>query len=93
MGQLRDRPYAAGNVNSLHKAGAVRVVVSRIRRHFREFVDGDETLENSGHLVIELPITAAIRRRLFRMEAKQARSQGFDPEVDSGQQFLLLVLD
>ena len=44
-------------------------------------------------MVIELPITAAIRRRLFRMEAKQARSQGFDPEVDSGQQFLLLVLD
>jgi hypothetical protein len=72
-------------VNSLYDAAAVEVLAVRI--------DQEEDFENTGHLLVKLPSKKAIRKKLFKLEAKQAKVQGYEASEDWGQEYLYLKLD
>src|SRR5262249_40379917 len=90
---LWDHDTSVAFLSKLQRAGAVRVIASRIHGYVREFVDGDQAHENTGHLVVEFPPSPPQRRRLFAIEARQARSLGLDPSPDAGQRYMFLTLD
>jgi hypothetical protein len=72
-------------VNGLYEAGAMEVLAVRI--------DQEEDYENTGHLLLKLPPKKAIRKKLFKLEAKQAKSQGYEGSEDWGQEYLYWKLD
>jgi hypothetical protein len=49
-------------------------------------------LESSSDLVAELPADIEGRKRVFRIAARRAREEGFDPYLDDGQQFIYFKL-
>jgi hypothetical protein len=46
--------------------------------------------QSTNNLVIELPTDPTMRRKLFRLEARVAASNGFDPISDDGQHYMFL---
>jgi hypothetical protein len=49
--------------------------------------------ENTGKLVIELPLDASARKKVLDWAAKIAHQQGFDAYSDVGQQYVFVMLD
>lgn len=67
----------------LHQAGAVKVHALDIER--------DPNLgETTNTLIVELPEGLEQRRKLFAIEARTAKSAGFDPVPDQGQHYMFL---
>ncbi len=50
-------------------------------------------MENTGKLVIELPVDPAARTSVFDWAAAIARESGFDGDIDVGQRYLFVMLD
>jgi hypothetical protein len=73
-------------VESLYKAGAITVWVFDID-------GGSDEEQNSGRLLIELPRNQSMRKKLFSKCAEITVEQGFDPEEDTGQKYILVMLD
>lgn len=82
---------ASAFVDSLYDAGADTVWVLN--------VDKDSvSVEREGGpyadaLLVRLPTNRAARSRLFDFGAREARSEGFDPERDRGQRYLYFWWD
>ncbi len=73
-------------VKKLYGLGAVAV-------HAVE-IDGEPAEEqNTGRIVIELSQDQEKRRELLKFCGKLARKEGFDPDPDVGQRYMLLMLD
>jgi hypothetical protein len=53
----------------------------------------DDGLENTGHLVVELPKETTVRQETFREIDKLARSRGFCAPFDDGQSYAYIHLD
>lgn len=70
---------------NIYKQGASKVYAIGI--------DINPGFENAGDLVIELPTEPDKRKKVFVWAGKQARSLGFDPDLDEGQQYLFVALD
>ncbi|MGD0060148.1 MAG: hypothetical protein ABSD58_12100 [Verrucomicrobiia bacterium] len=51
------------------------------------------SLENTGHLVVELPTAAAARGKIFKMIDRLARETGYDGPLDDGQRYAYVKLD
>lgn len=78
-------------VESLYAAGATQVLVSGI-------LDEDWRIQREGGpyadtLIVILPTDPKQRAALFRMAAKEAEHEDFEPEVDRGQSQLVLWWD
>jgi hypothetical protein len=75
-------------VQKLYDLGAVTVTAIEIygRKENAKFQD-------TSSLVIELPKNSKKRVQLFKWEAKFAKSEGWDPTTDLGQDHLLIWRD
>jgi hypothetical protein len=73
-------------VESLYRAGAVRVWVFDVR-------GSGAVGQNSGRLLVELPNDAKPRQMLLSECSKIGAEQGFSAEVDYDQQYVVLMLD
>ncbi len=70
-------------VDALYRDGAVDVQAVDI--------DQDPRLgETTNVLVVKLPAEAELRAKLFKHEGRIARSNGFDPQGDTGQTLMFL---
>lgn len=72
-------------VAKLLKIGACRVSACDI--------DQIDQHQNTGHLVVELPLEAASRKAVFREIDRLASLQGYRADLDNGQRFAYLKLD
>jgi hypothetical protein len=73
-------------VKSLYQLGAKNVWVFDI--------DGDlDEEQNSGRLIVELSVDRNERHNLLLKCAEIGAAQGFDAEPDTGQRYILLLLD
>jgi hypothetical protein len=70
-------------VERLYQEGAGRVWVVDLEIYPNEG-------QSTNSLVIELPTDPKLRRKLFRLEARVAASEGFDPVSDDGQHYMFL---
>ncbi len=73
-------------MDSLYALGADTVYVLNV-------LDSDDRLEEEGGpyadaLLVRLPDDPRTRERLFAVEAREARREGFGPTRDRGQQYL-----
>ena len=80
-------------VERFYHAGALKVLAVKIYRYRRETLAADEVYENTGHLVVELPDERKRRVAVFRLQAAEAKRQGYDPTPDDGQGLLYVKLD
>lgn len=71
--------------HALEALGAKWIVVVGVRK-----IEGPEPFESAEGLVVALPEDAHRRRALFRLYAKQVRSEGYAPQTDTGQKYLFL---
>lgn len=72
-------------IRNLYKIGAKQIIAIQVAGY------GEETgYQDTDTLMIELPEQPDKRSRLFDFEADHARTEGFDPDVDQGQKYLLL---
>lgn len=85
LGELTTNQESLKLARKLYSIGAVKVFAIEIGKN--------EQGENSGKLVIVLPSDPEARKRIFRWSNKLAREQGFDPDVDIGQEHLFVMLD
>lgn len=85
LGELTTNKESLKLARKLYSIGSVKVFAIEIGKN--------EQGENSGKLVIVLPADSEPRKRIFRWSNKQAREQGFDPDVDIGQEHLFVMLD
>lgn len=67
----------------LYASGAEKVWAGDL-----EFYPNDG--QSTNILIVELPIEPNLRKQLFRLEARVAASEGFDPVSDDGQHFMFL---
>jgi antitoxin component YwqK of YwqJK toxin-antitoxin module len=86
LGEAMSPDDSLSFIKELYTLGAVAV-------HAVEIDGTAEKVQNTGRLVIELPVQAARRRKLFKFCGQVARDLGFDPDADTGQRYLLLMLD
>lgn len=67
----------------LYQSGAVRV-------HALEIERDPDLGQTTNTLIVELPLDPKQRALLFGIEARSARSDGFDPVPDVGQHYIFL---
>lgn len=85
LGESADYDFSMEIVNDLYTAGATRVLVGDIRTY-------EDELENASTLVVYLPKDVALRKRVLDA-AHQPDAAGFDPEPDTNQDFVVVMLD
>ena len=89
--RFNDTKAAMVFVKNLYKQGAVKIYVMGIREEaWRVKAEGGAYADT---LVIILPKNKKQRKALFTIHAKEAISEGFDPEKDIGQKELLYWWD
>jgi hypothetical protein len=86
LGELGTNEESIAMAQEIYVAGAVEVLAVEIDDYPGEG-------QNTGKLVIKLPDRPDDRKRVFAWGGTMAESQGFDPEVDSGQSYLFVMLD
>jgi hypothetical protein len=74
-------------VEELYAAGALKVIVPA------EAMDEDGDGLHSDSLRVKLPADPEARRKLFEISRREARREGLDQDVDSGQKELFLWWD
>ena len=79
-------------VQAFQNAGGV-VFAVKVERSVRPGLHDDETRENTGHLVVQVPSEPSRRAKIFQLEAKQSKSVGYEPTRDFGQGLLHVKLD
>jgi hypothetical protein len=85
IGELETNEESISLVELIYTVGATKVLAVEID----EFAEG----QNTGKLVIQLPDNDVQRQRLFAWAGAVAEQQGLEPEADSGQRYLFLMLD
>ena len=85
LGEM-DWPRSKRLVDKLISIGCVNVYACKID----SYGDG---MENTGHLVMELPANKPTRSKILKMVDKLAREQGFEGPFDNGQRFAYVNLD
>jgi MORN repeat variant len=86
LGELPTHKESVGLVTELYSLGAAKVTAVEIHRY-------ETGEENTGKLVITLPADISGRDRIFAWCARKAEELGFDPETETGQQHLFVMLD
>jgi hypothetical protein len=82
LGEYLDNEAALGLVQRMYDAGAVKVLVIDIK----DWAGG----ESSNDLLVELPSEARPRRRLLEIQAELVVPEGFEGDVDEGQQYVFV---
>ena len=89
--RFESKGAAAAFIDSLYALGADTVYVLNVEQ------DSAWVQEEGGPyadaLLIRLPAEQAARERLFVVNAREARLEGFDPEPDRAQQYLYFWWD
>ena len=86
VGELGTNEESIALIQRIYDAGAVEVIAVRIDEYPGEG-------QNTGKLVIKLPDEPELRQGLFALAGGIAQRLGFDPEQDTGQTYLFLMLD
>jgi len=86
LGEATSQDESIRLVKRLYALGAVTV-------HAAEIDGATSEDQNTGRVVIELPQEQGARGQVMEYCGELAREQGFDPEPDAGQRYLLLMLD
>jgi hypothetical protein len=81
-----DHELSVELIDGLHSLGVVEALAVEI-----EDIPGEDG-QTTNHLVLRLPEALEERSRVFAFCNAYARSLGFDPEFDHGQQYLYLML-
>jgi hypothetical protein len=84
LGEL-SRTASRALVDKLIEKGAIRIHACEI---FRE-----SGFENTGHLVVELPMKPEARSSILKIAGSWAMKLGFDPTPDDGQCMVYIKLD
>jgi hypothetical protein len=85
LGEMDTTEESIEYVQRFYDAGAVTVLAVEIGEY-----DG---VQNTAHLLVQLPADKPTRMRLFQMENDHAESEGFDGCNDDGQEYLYFKLD
>jgi len=85
LGELSHRA-SRGLVSRLLSQGAIRILACEIDVE-------EDGLENTGHLVVELPREPAKRATVLKTIARIARKQGYEGDPDDGQNYAYVKLD
>jgi hypothetical protein len=85
LGVMATTAESVAFVQRFYNLGAKRVLACNIR----EYPWG----QNSGHLLVQLPMDKTARAKLFLADREHAKSLGFDGVDDSGQDYLFMMLD
>jgi hypothetical protein len=86
LGELPTKDDSVTLVNELYSIGAVRVLAL-------EICSDSEGNENTGKLLISLPVDVSKRSSLFDWCGECAEELGYDRENDNGQNYLFVMLD
>src|SRR5262249_132778 len=86
LGELPTTEPPLALANELYSFGATQATAVEIDPYISD-------RENTGRLVISLPESQIARAKLFAWNAEHARELGFDPDEDTGQRHLLVMLD
>ena len=89
--RFESKAAAAAFVDSLYELGADTVYVTNV-------LDEDSRIAEEGGpyadaLLVLLPESQPVRGQLFEIGAREARSEGFEPDRERGQQFLYFWWD
>ena len=79
LGEM-DEPASRRLVARLVKLGCVAITACKIDRY-------DNGLENTGHVVVELPASTATRGKILRALARLSEHQGYTGDADDGQRY------
>jgi|ERR1700733_472468 hypothetical protein len=85
LGELATNEESIALAKEAYDAGAVEVFAVEID----EYPEG----QNTGKLVLKLPDDPEARQRVCAWCGRIAQEQGFDPEKDTGQSYLFVMLD
>lgn len=85
LGEDESTEESLALVRELYAAGAEEVLAVEIE----EYDEG----QNTGKIVIKLPRDADSRAAVLVIANDLIQSQGFDPEVDTGQSYVFVMLD
>jgi antitoxin component YwqK of YwqJK toxin-antitoxin module len=85
VGEAIEQEESIRLIKKLYNLGAVSV-------HAVEIDGGPADDQNTGRLVIEMPREKLARAKLLRFCGTLAREEGFDPESDLNQDYVLLML-
>jgi hypothetical protein len=72
-------------IQEVFDAGAVQV--------FAVEIDDYEDSENTGKICVELPTDPKLRQRVLDWTGEIACEQGFEQQLDVGQQYVFMMLD
>jgi len=86
LGELLTAEESIALVKEAYDAGAEEVLAIEIDEY-------DDAHENTGKLIIRVPLAGAARERVFKWCALQAEGQGFEGEKDIGQTHIFVALD
>lgn len=85
LGELPTTAASLELVRKVYAVGAKSVTAVKIDT----YPEG----QNTGKLIITLPAESTARQRVFDWCGRIAEQNGFDPDTDTGQQHLLVMLD
>lgn len=85
LGELSTTDESIALAKAAYEAGAEEVLAIEIDEY-----DG---YQNTGKLIVKVPLEAAARKRVFQWCAEQAEALGFDGERDEGQTHIFVALD
>jgi len=89
LGELPTNEESIALIEEAYHAGAEEVLAIEID----EYDEDDGVHENTGKLIVRLPMESAARRRVLGWCGKQAEAQGYDAEDDEGQTHVFVALD
>lgn len=90
LGELGSTEESIALAQEIYDAGAVEVLAVEIDDYDE---DDDGGGQNTGKLVVKLPDQPNARKRVFAWVNANSQSHGFDPEPDTGQNYLFTMLD
>ena len=85
LGEIPDLAESLALIEEAYGAGVAEVLVVKIK--------SDDRMENSGTLVVRLPKATRKRKKALDWCNEQNGYQGFDPEGDEGQEWVVVSLD
>lgn len=85
LGEIPDLAESLALIEEAYGAGVAEVLVVKI--------EGDDRMENTGTLVVRLPKAIRKRKEALGWCNEQNGYQGFDPEGDEGQEWVVVRLD
>ena len=89
--RFESRTVAAAFIDSLYALGADTVYILNVQQDSAWLAR--EGGPYADALLVRLPVDRAARGRLFEINAREARREGFDPERDRGRHYLYFWWD